>query len=399
MMLDAIIQIGPDGSRDEELCTLLRAHTLAAEQSKNRRSSKLIAAVEQAVASNPDLLTRDEQGNTWLAVGDDRWSAGRFEAVTIADLRERARQARAAASPSPGAPTPRLRMWVLGGASIATDIGTLQATAGDGALFQVASQFNCLESPDAWQLAPVRNYVHDYTQGPRAAVGAFPATLLRHYRAPGADGRPFVQTTDGSQLDLLDEAVDPSLGGRHNGYFDGHRARDVAAIVDALRSNQDKIKVGVQTEAEVVLGADWYGTVQGRPRIAQVFTSTVAGGSYGGERAFGEQFPSVCAMLLRAAYRGTLLAAAAGGQRKVVLTLIGGGVFSNDLGAIWTAITEAVEHVEPLLSGDMDVFVNVRELRPLARALPADEPLRSVQRWGGAVIQFERRSDQVVIER
>ena len=29
----------------------------------------------------------------------------------------------------------------------ATDIGSLQATAGPGMLFQVASQFNCLEAP------------------------------------------------------------------------------------------------------------------------------------------------------------------------------------------------------------------------------------------------------------
>ncbi|KAI6372555.1 hypothetical protein MCOR25_003714 [Pyricularia grisea] len=395
-MLDTVIQLGPNGVKDGELCTLLRAHTVAAEQSKSRHNSKLITRAEDAVASDPEVLTRDEHGNTWLAIGDDRWSAGRFEAVTIADLRERAKQARAATSPSASAP--RLRIWVFGGASIATDIGTLQATAGDNALFQVASQFNCLESPAAAQLAPVRHYVHDNTQGPRAAVGAFPAALLRHYRAPGPDGKPFIQTTDGMQLDLLDQAINPSLGGRRNGYFDGSRARDIAAIVDALRNNQDGIKVGLQMEAEVVLGANWYGAVEGRPRIAQVFTSTVAGGFYGGERAFGSSFPSVCAILLRAAYRGTLLAAAAGRRRKVVLTLIGGGVFANDLAVIWTAITEALEHVEPLLSGDMDVFVNVRDLRDLTRALHVDEPLRTVRRWGGAVIRFEQHG-QVLVER
>ncbi|TLS29144.1 hypothetical protein PpBr36_02032 [Pyricularia pennisetigena] len=397
-MLDIVIQLGPDSAKDQDLCASLRAHALAAERSRNCHNSSVIARAEEAVASNAELLAQDEHGNTWLSTGDDRWSAGRFEAVTVADLRERAEQARAATSPSPGAPTPRLRMWVLGGESIATDIGSLQATAGDGALFQVASQFNCLESPAAEQLVPVRRYVHDCTQGPRAAVGAFPAALLRHYRAPGPDGQPFVQTADGRQLDLLDEAVDPSLGGRRNGYLNGYRARDTAAIVDALRSNQDKIKVGVQTEAEVVLGAEWYGAVEGRPRIAQVFTSTVAGGFYGGERAFGASFPTVCAILLRAAYRGTLLAAAAGRRQKVVLTLIGGGVFLNDLRAIWTAIAEAAEHVEPLLSSDLDVFVNVRELGAFSRALPADEPLKTVQRWGGAVIRFDLHG-QVVVQR
>ena len=50
-----------------------------------------------------------------------------------------------------------------------TDIGALQASAPPGSLFQVASQFNCLESPGAY-VTPVAAYLGDPTQGPRASI-------------------------------------------------------------------------------------------------------------------------------------------------------------------------------------------------------------------------------------
>jgi hypothetical protein len=46
----------------------------------------------------------------------------------------------------------------------------------------------------------------------------------------------------------------------------------------------------------------------------------------------------------------------------VVLTLIGGGAFGNPLPIIWDAITWALREIEPLLSGDLDVVVNGRNL-------------------------------------
>jgi len=40
----------------------------------------------------------------------------------------------------------KARLWLFHGVSPMKDIGALQATSGDGTLFQVASQFNCLEA-------------------------------------------------------------------------------------------------------------------------------------------------------------------------------------------------------------------------------------------------------------
>src|SRR5205823_7569820 len=140
-----------------------------------------------------EAFSFDADGFATLEVEGHTWHAGRFDTPSIADLRRRAREA----GPSGG----RLRLWVLDGPGPATDVGGLQATAPPGSLFQVASQFNCLESPGPY-ITPVVQYFRDYTQGPRASISAFAATLLRHYAAPGAYGKRFVQTEQ-KQLDLL----------------------------------------------------------------------------------------------------------------------------------------------------------------------------------------------------
>ncbi|MEZ4299462.1 MAG: hypothetical protein R3B70_31220 [Polyangiaceae bacterium] len=124
-----------------------------------------------------------------------------------------------------------------------------------------------------------------------------------------------------------------------------------------------------------------------------MFTSTVAGGGYGGER-FGELFVPIARELLRAAYLGTLLSAVSAGRRAVVLTLIGGGVFGNPIPEIWDAIGWAMAEVEGVLSGDLDVFVNGRDL---GRRLPQRVILEGVERRGGAMIAFDRESRASIV--
>jgi len=135
--------------------------------------AELVETAELAVrAARPgEGFSFDPDGFATLEVGGHVWHAGRFETPSIAELRERAKRA--------GAGGGRLRLWVLDGAGLATDVGGLQATAPPGSLFQAASQFNCLESPGPY-VTPVVQYFRDYTQGPRASISAFPGTLLRH---------------------------------------------------------------------------------------------------------------------------------------------------------------------------------------------------------------------------
>ncbi|MBK9035805.1 MAG: hypothetical protein IPL61_31910 [Myxococcales bacterium] len=359
-------------------------HLRAAIAARGQGDGAVVPRVEAAVAADPAGAIRvDASGAATVTAGGRRYGGGRFEVLRLCELRARALTARARA----GRPSAARRLWVLDGASPATDIGALQAAAAPGGLFQVASQFNCLESPGSY-VTPVADYVHDPTQGPRASISAFPATLVRHYAAPGADGARFVQRTDGRQLDLLADVCDPGVAAVRSGYL---RASDVAQPVAFARALEDRfeaIAVGVHDRAEVVLGADWTGRVDGAPHrtIAQVLTSTIAGGMYGGLDADAAS-ATICRQLQRAAYLGTLLAAAALGKRRVALTLIGGGVFANPIAVIWDAILWAADAVVAHLHADLSIVVNGRNL---GSELPPAALATAARARGGELIRFDR---------
>lgn len=356
----------------------LRADILA---SRGRGSRGWVARAEDCVRRSPDAFVFDEQGYATLEVDEHRWAAGRFEVASLAALRARAearRQAAASSAEVPGG----LRLSVFTGIDPVTDIGALQANAPPGTLFQAASQFNCLEAPHA-RVVPVAAYLHDPTQGPRASISAFPGTLLRHYRAPRADGSRFVQS-DEHQLNLLDALCGPGVARVQSGYL---RSGDIVSptrFADALERDFSQIAVGLHHELEVVLGYDWDGGVEGVRRISQVFTSTLAGGGYSSSGALGAEEHRICRQLLRAAYLGTLLGALALGQQRVVLTMIGGGVFANPGALIWDAILWACGEVGGLATGPLDVVVNARGGMGPAR----ERVLAKVGETGGQLCAF-----------
>src|SRR3954466_8202419 len=177
-MLHLLSQIDP---RDRaSLCEALTEHLHAVASPAARGDRGLVHRAESEVRADPGAHIRfAADGLATLHAAGRTFQAGRFETPRIGDLRRRAIEARRRA----GEPEARLRFWVFDGASPATDIGALQGTAPPGSLFQVASQFNCLEAPDAC-VVDVADYLHDPTQGPRASISAFPGTLVRHYAAP-----------------------------------------------------------------------------------------------------------------------------------------------------------------------------------------------------------------------
>src|SRR5690606_15602851 len=145
-------------------------------------------------------------------------------------------------------------------------------------------------------------------------------------------------------------------------------------------------RVGVHDEVQPVLGYNWDGDVPSSSsrRIAQVFTSTVAGGGYGGGRLGRANLHASSRQLLRPAHLGTLLAAASLGEERVVLTLIGGGVFGNPINLILDAIWWAADEVQPLLTKDLTVVLNGYQL---SRAVNLDmQVLPQVRRHGGAIV-------------
>jgi len=325
--------------------------------SAGRRSredvARVLAAVERDVSASPQACFRvGADGTTTLHAGGQSYHAGTFTVPTLAELRRRLERRDAPRGP--------LRFSVLTGEHALTDIGVLQASAEPGVLFQVASQFNCLEAPSA-RIVPVQDYVHDPTQGPRASVSAFPGTFLRHYRAPGDDGDVFTQT-EARHINLLDRALDAAAASVRHGYLQTTAIRDVPALARLLEDRFDQIRVGVHDDVEVVFGNNWGGPVPRAPRhrVAQVFTSTIALGGYGQDDG-SAALATVRRQLLRGGYLGTLLAALDLGKHSVVLTCIGGGVFGNPHRDIWEAILWALGEAQPL-GQPLHVILNGRGL-------------------------------------
>lgn len=352
--------------------------------------TSLVARVERDVQRDPSCISFDADGFATLRAAGGQWDAGRFEAPTLAELR-----ARVAARPkTPGA---RVSLSVLTGASPLSDIGTLQGFADEGSLFQVASQFDCLEAMDPY-LAPIADYLRDPTQGPRASISAFPGTFLRHYAAPrsGPSPRPsppsggegdarFVQT-EAEQLNLLAHFCRDGVASVNCGYLQTENIRDPAAFARSLEADFEQLRVGVHEGVEVVFGGGWGGPIRTpAPRIAQVFTSTWAGGGYSrGE--LGRHHEPVLRQLQRGAYLGTFLAAAALGQRRVVTTLIGGGVFANPAELIWDAILWAVDALAPILPAPLEVVINARSGLDVSRRA---EITARVAATGGELIECQ----------
>jgi len=240
----------------------------------------------------------------------------------------------------------------------------------------------------------VGNYFHDPTQGPRASISAFTGTLLRHYAAPGPDGQRMVQTNNGPQINLLAAVCSPDVAQIRNGYLTSDDIIDAEQLAAALVERFDDIQMGVHDDVSVLLGYNWDGAVTGTPHIGQVFTSTFAGGGYSRVDMSEPAYQAICTQLLRAAYLGTLLAAAALSRHRVVLTLIGGGAFGIPIPLIWECILWAIRTVEALAAPPMDVIVNGRNL---GDHVPPSQYLPQVRERGSAAVVFAE--DRVLIHR
>lgn len=376
-MIELLLSQAGDPHLQKELLHALSVHVSAIKASAGAGDRRQVARIEEEVRARPQTaFAFDSAGNGILQSSIASVPAGRFEILSIGELRRRAIAKRK------GVARGAVRLWVLDGASPATDIGSLQAWAEPGTLFQVASQFNCLEAPGP-RITPVATYFSDPTQGPRASISAFPGTLLRHYAAPAGDGNRFVQTNDGSQLNLLESVCAPGVAEVRGGYLSSSGIPNRQAFRAALESRFEDIQVGVHDAVPVMLGYNWDGGVEGERLVGQVFTSTFAGGGYSDMSADDPEIRAICTVLLRVAYLGTLLAAITLGRPKVVLTLIGGGAFGNPAPLIWESICWAINEVEPFTP--LDVVVNGRNL---SDSMQLEEILPAVRARDGVVFVF-----------
>jgi hypothetical protein len=257
---------------------------------------------------------------------------GRFETPTVGKLRERT------AEHLPG--HLRVRHQVIG------DVLELHALPDNaGALFQVASQFNCLEflGPEITPEDGITPYVSDPTQGPACALAAAPATVFRNY---------FAQTPD-RQLDGLAHiraALGPELIKVRNGYTfsdDARLAQVSAAITPESRGAlRDRLTIGLQTGVEVTFRTRF--VPPEHPNfVSQAFCSAI---SLGYSPESPEAWEPLATLVLEGAYEAALLAAVADrvereGTGIVWLTKLGGGAFDNKLAWIVAGMAHGLRRV------------------------------------------------------
>ncbi|WP_048440638.1 hypothetical protein [Caenimonas sp. SL110] len=234
----------------------------------------------------------------------------------------------------------------------------------EGALFQVASQFNLLEmtSPHVTPEMGVTRYEHDRTQGPACAIAAGAATIYRNYFVPvgSATGQSSSHQLDG--LSDLGHAFSVALRRpvetfwtMRNGYalcsrqglqaIDGHLASIPGAERNALSG---LLRIGLHWDVEVT-DADG----PSRPVVSQAYCSALPVAYSDISRPAWKAFAS---LVLEAAYEATVLAAILNARRGasnvVLLTRLGGGAFGNDD----TWIDEAIRNALRLCAGhDLDV--------------------------------------------
>lgn len=259
---------------------------------------------------------------------------------------------------------------------IVGDARTLHAEPSHaGAWFQVASQFNLLEmaSPMVTPERGVGRYEDDRTQGPACATAAGAGTVYRNYFVPVGGG--LGQAKD-RQIDCLAE-IGAALGNTGdrlwtmtNGYALPTRAglEEVATRLggmteperDGLRGG---LRIGFQRGVQVTLaGADHL--------VNQAYCSALPVAYSHHPLKLWEPFAR---LVLEAAYEATLraaaLGAAAGGSRRVFLTLLGGGAFGNEPDWILDALARSLD-----LHDDVALEVGIVSYRasdPMVAALAA----------------------------
>ena len=281
------------------------------------------------------------------------------------------------------------------------DIGALQALPENrDAVFQVASNFNALEfvSSDGNELHNVSSYIHDKTQGPGASISAAPGTLFRDYYVfYEKKTRPQVwwQTAD-DQIEFLSKTNIPVQNGYV--YTKDLNLQELETLAEQLDVNS--IKIGFQGATQVTYGfssgSQHEDLRKANPPhlINQVFTAAMDLGQ--GSNKKNEFTSSIAKKLLQAAYEGTLRTAMFKQKKKVILTLIGGGVFQNDL----TWISDVLRELKGLIiDSGLDVTLIIFDAsNPIFTTfgdfLPTIKKL--VQELGGTYLRYDEKNPKGV---
>lgn len=302
------------------------------------------AGIRQGLRVEGDRLISTANGASY--------ACGRLEIPSLAELREQV----AALKRSPSPSTCR---------EIVADAKSLHADAANaGTLFQVASQFNLLEmcGPNETPELGVSKYAGDPTQGPACALACFAGTVYRNYFVP-LDGQ--IGQSAEKQVDCLAD-LGLVLGNDGNRLWEMRNGYGLATdeglqeigqrLKGASEQERDRLRgllrVGVQWDTEVTLPGAGH-------RVSQVYASALPVG-YSVHPA--EDWEPFARLVLEAAYEATLLVGARTPDRRVFLTLLGGGVFGNRMEWIVDAIEFAMGRTRDL---GLDIrIVSYRQTNP-----------------------------------
>ena len=325
----------------------------------------------------------DARNGVLSSVGnpDATWHAGTFTTPSLQELRSEATvqmQKKAASTVT----------YVTG------DIAILHGKREySGAVFQAASQFNCLEFGDKGNTPElgVATWYHDHTQGPACAISCAPGTIVRTYFAHDGSRaqtrKDQINTLDNVNEYILKKANEYKLLKKANaqrllvdvtnGYTnsDLQRLATLKQTIEKLTEDERDeamglLKIGVQKDTQVTCTktytsgeapyAPWIKVDEKPPLIVtQVYASALAvSGAYaeGTPDAWGP----LARLVLEAAYEATLYAAVLharpeSGRQKVVLTALGGGVFGNEPAWIAEAVVRAIAKFK---NAGLDIVIN-----------------------------------------
>jgi len=233
---------------------------------------------------------------------------------------------------------------------VVADVQTLhKSKENNGALFQVASQFNLLEmaSPYTTPERGVGIYEGDHTQGPACAVACGAGTIYRNYFVP-VNGK--IGQTENNQINCLDEiekefsVSKDKLWTMMNGYL--FTTQEKLKMISQLITNKTpeeyeklkgKLKIGIQWGTEVTLP----GT---KNFVTQIYCAALP--VRYNDIADAEEWESFACLILEATYEATFYTALQNykntGNNRLFLTLVGGGVFGNKKEWILDAIKKSV---------------------------------------------------------
>ncbi len=286
----------------------------------------LIGFDESKEAIYKNITVKD--GVLTSKVNNKSYHYGTLETPTLKELRERVAKSNSKKG--------KLKLQ-----AIQADVKALHLDkTNENALFQVASQFNLLEMVGA-NVTPeegIEIYEHDHTQGPICAICCGAGTIYRNYFVE-LEGQ--VGQSASKQIDCLAK-VGEALGNENNvlwemrngyallkedGLYTINRRLEMISEdeVDKLR---EQLQIGLMWDTQVTLDGSTH-------RVSQAYCSALPITYVGFPSIIWKPFAS---LILEASYEATICAGILNRENKIYLTLVGGGVFGNDLEWICSAI-------------------------------------------------------------